>query len=81
MKATVTNKGQVTIPISIRTKAKIAPGTKLEFFLQEDGTIKVSLINRAISELKGMFKSRVEKPVSLQEMKKAISDASKKAMS
>lgn len=80
MKAIVTSKGQVTIPVTIRTKAKISPGTKLDFQVEEDGTLKVSLLNQEISQLKGMVKSKRRKPISLQEMKKAIRDASKEAM-
>lgn len=80
MKAIVTSKGQVTIPITIRTKAKIAPGSQLDFQIEEDGTLKVSLLNKEISKLKGIVKSKKRKPVSLREMKKAIRDASKDAM-
>lgn len=80
MKAIVTSKGQVTIPIAIRTKAKISPGSKLDFQIEKDGTLKVSPLNQEISQLKGMVKSKRRKPVSLREMKKAIRDASKRAM-
>lgn len=80
MKATVTSKGQVTIPAIIRSKANISPGTKLDFQVEEDGTLKVSLLNQEISELKGIVKFKKRKPVSLNEMKKAIRDAAKDAM-
>jgi AbrB family looped-hinge helix DNA binding protein len=80
MKAVVTSKGQVTIPIEIRTKAKISPGTNLDFQMEKNGTLKVSLINQEMSQLKGMVKSKRRKPASLREMKRAIRDASKKAM-
>ncbi len=80
MEAIVTSKGQVTIPITIRTKAKICQGSKLDFQIEEDGTLKVSLINQEISRLKGMVKAKRGKPVSLREMKIAIQKASQKAM-
>lgn len=80
MKAVVTSKGQVTIPLSIRTKANISTGSKLDFQVEEDGTLKVSLLNQEISQLKGIVKSKKRKIVSLREMKKAIHDASKEAM-
>ncbi len=80
MKAIVTSKGQVTIPAMIRTKAKISTGSKLDFHIEEDGTLKVSLLNQGITKLKGMVKSKRQRPVSLQEMKKAIRDAVKEAM-
>jgi AbrB family looped-hinge helix DNA binding protein len=80
MKAIVTSKGQVTIPLAIRTKAKITPGSKLDFQIEEDGTLKVSLLNQDISQLKGIVKSKRSKPASLQEMKNAVQNASKRAM-
>ena len=76
MKATVTSKGQVTIPVAIRTSASILPGSALDFQLEENGSIKVNLLNQEISQLKGMIKSKRKKPVSLKEMKKAIKEAS-----
>jgi AbrB family looped-hinge helix DNA binding protein len=72
MKATVTSKGQVTIPVAIRTQARIAPGAALDFQIQENGTIRVNVLNQELYQLKGMIKSKRKKPVSLKEMKKAI---------
>ncbi len=80
MKSTVTSKGQITIPIGIRAKANILPGTQLDFQIEKDGTLKVSLLNQEISELKGIVKFKKKKPVSLRKMKKAIRDVSKEAM-
>lgn len=80
MKAVVTSKGQITIPVSVRIKANIVPGSKLDFQVEEDGTLKVSMVNQEISQLKGIIKSKRRKPVSLKEMKKAIREASKAAM-
>jgi AbrB family looped-hinge helix DNA binding protein len=80
MKAVVTSKGQVTIPSMIRTKAKISPGTELDFQIEEDGSLKVCLVTQDISSLKGMIKSKKNKPVSLKEMKKAIREAAKETM-
>lgn len=80
MKAVVTSKGQVTIPLMIRTKAHISPGSKLDFQVEEDGTIKVRLIIQDVSQLKGMVKSKRHKPPSLREMKNAIRQASAEAM-
>jgi len=80
MKAIVTSKGQVTIPIAIRAAFKIVPGSKLDFQVNEEGSLQVSLLNQEVSELKGIVKRRKKKPVSLKEMKMAIKEASKKGM-
>ena len=77
MKATVTSKGQVTIPYSIRAKANIVAGSQLDFQLEEDGTLTVHLVILDISELKGIVKIKRKRSVTIAEMKQAITERSK----
>ncbi len=74
MKATVTCKGQVTIPQAIRAKAKIVAGSQLEFQIEDDDTIIVHLVTRDVTDLKGMVKTKRQNPPSLKEMKSAIAE-------
>ncbi len=46
---TVSSKGQVVIPASIRHRLGIAAGSQLEFVEEPDGTLRV-IVRRAISE-------------------------------
>ena len=39
--ATVTSKGQVTIPKRIRDRLEIESGTRLAFVLEDDGSVRV----------------------------------------
>lgn len=39
--ATITSKGQVTIPKRIRDELGLTAGTEVEFIVEEDGTIRV----------------------------------------
>jgi AbrB family looped-hinge helix DNA binding protein len=39
MKSTVSSKGQITVPKSVRTRYSLAPGTEVEFELREDGAL------------------------------------------
>lgn len=80
MKATVTSKGQITIPLAIRTKAKIIAGSQLEFQIEDDHTIVVHLVTHDALELKGMIKPKQTKPVSLKEMKLAIGAGANESM-
>lgn len=79
-KSTVTSKGQVTIPKEIRVSAMIHEGTQLDFQLQQDGKILIIPLQRHISQLKGILKTKRRKPVTLAEMKKAISDGAWESM-
>ncbi len=70
--ATLTSKGQITIPLSLRTVLGLHAGAKLDF-IQEDGGFKViPVASGATARLKGRFAGRVAKPVSIAEMNEAI---------
>ncbi len=46
---TVSSKGQIVIPASIRHRLGIGPGSRLEFVEDEDGSLRI-LVRRAVSE-------------------------------
>ena len=74
MQATITSKGQVTLPKPIRDRLHLKPGDKIEFLLDETGTLRVVPVTASVTRLKGM----VPKPariVSLEEMDEAIAKA------
>lgn len=81
MKATVTTKGQVTIPHFIRDQAKIVAGSQLDFQMDDDGNIIIRPINKDITNLKGIVKSKQKKPVTLKQMKIAIQEGAKSKFS
>ena len=41
MRATITSKRQVTVPKPVRDQLKLSPGDKLEFLVDDDGTVRV----------------------------------------
>jgi len=69
--ATLTSKGQITIPLSIRVALGLHAGVKLDFVQSEDG-FKVVPLRHASSALKGRFAGRVAGPVSIAAMDEAI---------
>ena len=74
--ATVTSKGQITIPAPVRANLKVGTGDKLEFVEISEGRYEVIAVTRDASSLKGLFKSN--KIVSIDEMNQAISDSALK---
>jgi AbrB family looped-hinge helix DNA binding protein len=72
--ATVTSKGQVTIPVEIRRKLDIQPGTKLEFLSDGNGVFRVVRKKRSIMELHGVI-AYDGPPASIEEMDEAIARA------
>jgi len=71
MIATLTTKGQVTLPKPIRTQCGLVPGDKLDFLLRDDDVLEVVPIKQPASRLKGML-PRPSLAVSLEEMDRAI---------
>ena len=75
MVSTVTDKGQVTLPKSIRDRLGIHPGTKLEFELESDDTLRVRVLTRGSNGLYGLLATPGEDPRSLDEMEAAVDSA------
>ena len=75
MLATVTDKGQVTVPKEIRDKTGIAPGTRLDFEVQDDGTLRVRVLTRGADSLFGLVHRPGVKARSITEMDQGIATA------
>ena len=70
--ATLTTKGQVTIPKEVREHLGIDTGDRLIFAIQEDGTVTVKPITRHVRELGGLLQRQGQRPVSINEMDESI---------
>ncbi|MDA3925239.1 MAG: AbrB/MazE/SpoVT family DNA-binding domain-containing protein [Kiritimatiellae bacterium] len=71
MTATLSVKGQITMPKPIREKCGLEVGDKLNFLLRDDGVLELVPIKQPASRLKGML-TLPEKAVSIEEMNVAI---------
>jgi antitoxin PrlF len=69
--ATLTTKGQITIPADVRNALKVDTGDRVEFVQIAPDRFEFVAVNRSIAELKGMFGKSV-KTVSIEDMNKAI---------
>jgi antitoxin PrlF len=72
--ATMTTKGQITVPADVRAKLRLVPGSKLDFVEQPDGSYKIRTKTGDIRRIKGIVKYDGP-PVSIEEMKDAIGAA------
>lgn len=69
--ATVTSKGQITIPVTVRDDLGLHPGSRVSFVRTDDGVYELRPQSRSITTLKGLVPSRGE-PVSLDAMAEAV---------
>jgi AbrB family looped-hinge helix DNA binding protein len=70
--ATLTTKGQVTIPKEVREHLGIDTGDRLSFVVQEDGTVMVKPLTRHVRELSGLLRRPGQRPVSISQMDAGI---------
>jgi len=77
--ATVTSKGQITIPVQVRTALGVDVGDRIEFVEVGKGEFNIVAATRSVKELKGLFRGRRRKPVSIEEMHAAIAKAASRS--
>jgi AbrB family looped-hinge helix DNA binding protein len=70
--ATLTKKGQVTIPKSVRDSLGLHTGDKLEFIITENGDALFKPVTKKIDDVFGRLHKPGQKPVSTEEMDAAI---------
>jgi len=69
--ATITTKGQITIPKLVRENMNIHSGDRIEFIKINDERYEIVAATKDIQQLKGMVKTK--QCVSIEEMNNAIS--------
>lgn len=72
MNATLSSKGQITIPKKIRNYLKLKTGDSIQFFISKNGHVELSTKRISSKALYGFLKSPLKEPVSLEEMDEAI---------
>lgn len=69
--ATMTTKGQITIPVDVRLALKVEPGDRVEFVQIEPGRFEVVAATRSVRELKRRF-GKPRQAVSIDDMNASI---------
>lgn len=70
--ATLTSKGQVTIPKEIRDYLQLDTGSKVDFVIDENGEVKIIPLNVPVYTLSGILHRPGMKAASIEEMEAAI---------
>jgi len=68
IEATLTSKGQTTIPKEIRDSLGMKPGDRMTFTLMIDGTVSLRVKTKSIMELGGVLHKRGRKPLALKKL-------------
>ena len=71
MIATLTSKGQLTLPKPLRDKLALRSGDRLDCIATEDGLIEIVPLKQSAAKLRGIL-PKPAKPVTIGEMNDAI---------
>jgi AbrB family looped-hinge helix DNA binding protein len=71
--ATLTSKGQTTIPKDIRDRLHLKPGDRLEFVVQHDGKVLMIPATIDVRDLKGIL-PKPKRKLSLDDIDRVIRD-------
>ncbi len=70
--STITSKGQITIPRTVRERLNWKTGDRLDFTIDTSGRVIVELATGDIRELRGLLHRPGRKPASVEQMNEAI---------
>lgn len=72
--ATVTSKGQITIPAEVRARLGLLPGSRVAFVEGPDGTYEMHPEGVSLRDTRGII-AAPGKPVTIEEMNEAIAES------
>jgi len=70
--ATLTSKGQVTVPKKIRDSLRLHTGDKIEFIITETKEALLRPVTKKVDDVFGKLHKPVRKPISVEEMDSVI---------
>jgi antitoxin PrlF len=76
--ATLTTKGQITIPADVRRVLNVQAGDRVEFVQVAPGRFELVAATRSVRELKGMF-GKPGRTVTIEEMNRTIAELGARA--
>lgn len=76
--ATLTSKGQITIPATVRVALGVEAGDRVEFVQVEPGHFELVAATQSVTALKGLVRKPAS-PVTIDAMNKAIATHGAKA--
>lgn len=72
MIAALTSKGQLTLPKPIRDQLGLKAGSRIEFTIEADGSLRARALSRGAAGLFGLLHDPGRQPVSIDEMNAAV---------
>lgn len=71
-RATITSKGQITLPKEVRDHFHLQEGDRVEFLIEPEGRVELRPVSVSIMSLYGILHRPGMRPVSIEEMDEAV---------
>lgn len=75
--ATITSKGQITIPKDVRNVLHLESGSKVDFFINDNGEAVMRSLSKTTEDVFGILSSPKRRKVSVKEMDKKLKNTLK----
>ncbi len=72
MLATLTSKGQVTLPKEIRERLGLTAGSRLDFSIDDNGELRAHPVTTTALGLAGLLRRPGQPPVTVEQMNEAV---------
>ena len=72
MLATLTSKGQVTLPKEIRERLGLTAGSRLDFSIDDNGELRIRPVATTALDLAGLLRRPGQPPVTVEQMNEAV---------
>ena len=70
--ATLTTKGQITIPKAIREQLELKTGDRVDFIIRDSGEAVIRRVSCTTDEIRGILSHRARTPVTVEQMDAAV---------
>lgn len=70
--ATITSKGQITIPKAVREQLELRPGDRVDFVMENEESVLLRKASLSIEKLQGVLYRPGMRRVAVAEMKRAV---------
>jgi antitoxin PrlF len=70
--ATITSKGQITLPRQVREHLHVSEGDRVDFLIDAEGEVRLRPIGRSVRELAGLLRRPDRPAVTLEQMNEGM---------
>jgi AbrB family looped-hinge helix DNA binding protein len=80
MEAKITSKGQITLPVELRTRLGLEPGDRVMFVEEANGSFTIRARSGTFADLRGILADKIKKRPTSEEIDQWIDEARSRSL-